>query len=371
MAVPQSIENMNVDYLVLGPVYGSIPEIINSNANTVVYGIPRSVNEMIPARQEYYQAIPRIANRQRKMIMSSFGCIYNCSYCSTSRVRKFYGTKVYNQYWLKRRPVDNLIEEAKIFLKHPTGLVALDDDDILFSREIDSWLEEFAWKWKNTISIPVCTNVTPQTVLKVSDKALETLALFSSFCYMGFQTCRKESLKLFNRSFQNEKQVKNAFDRLKEFNIKVILQLIVGLPVKDPVEDALETICAAQRIANGSLVACYPLMLFPGTDLYDYCVERNVEIESNCSMEYYTGMGSVKFDNITQKRIRNIVKMAIMFVQHNISERYMRSLIDLDLDNSSSRKLSENNYYYSLLFQHGAEGVHDFDQNVKNLNFQF
>ena len=84
--------------------------------------------------------------------MSHFVCVYNCSFCCTSVTRKSYGAKAYKEYWLARRPVENMIEEAKLFLKHPTKEVSFEDDDVLYGTheggDGTQWLSEFKKAWK-------------------------------------------------------------------------------------------------------------------------------------------------------------------------------------------------------------------------------
>ena len=154
-------------------------------------------------------------------------------------------------------------------LEYPTKEVALEDDDMLYGKEIDDWLPEFTAVWKREIKLPIFGNVTPKTVVKVSDKTLETMSELVSVVQMGVQADRRETLKMFNRQFQNEAQVKEAVDRLTSHGINVKLELIVGNPVEDPIGDALDTIKLAQRVggAKGFVVA-FPLMLYPGTALH-------------------------------------------------------------------------------------------------------
>ena len=133
LAIPDEIKkNDDIDYLIWGPVYETIDKIINSPPKTSIKGAPTMPCNMQPALEEYFQQVPRMGSRERKYIMSHFGCVYNCSFCCTSVTRKSYGAKAYKEYWLSRRPVENMIEEAKLFLKFPTKEVSFEDDDVLY-----------------------------------------------------------------------------------------------------------------------------------------------------------------------------------------------------------------------------------------------
>jgi radical SAM superfamily enzyme YgiQ (UPF0313 family) len=329
------------------------------------------MDKMMPARKEYFEAVKGIGNRHRKTIMTHFGCPYKCSYCSTSLFKEEYSGEEYRKYWLTRRPIDHIINEAKIFLDFPTKEVALEDDDTLFGGEIEEWLPEFTAAWKKDIGLPIHCNVTPNTVVKVTDKTLDTLAELVAAVQMGVQAARRKTLKLFNRQFQNEKQVANAVARLRGRGIPVKLELIVGAPVEDPVGDAIDTIKLAQRVGAGTFVSAFPLMIYPGTALLKWCIENKVPLREECTYECYGGEGSVRFDPDTQRKITNISKMASFFVKYNVDERWMRALIEMNLNDTAARKISETNYYESLRFQLGDQIDQEFDKILANTRFRY
>lgn len=370
-ALPDTIEQEGVDIVVKGPVHGTIKGILRAKPKTVLVGTPVSPTRMHPERTLYFQSIPRMATRHRKYVMSQFGCVYNCSYCSTSSLRKFYGPKIYNQYWLSRRPIRHLIDEAKVLLQFHTQEVSFEDDDALAGPNPEVWLKKFSAAWKREIGIPLYANVTPNTVVKVSDEALRVLAGMVTSVQMGVQAARPESLRLFNRAFQTEAQVKAAYDRLTSFGIKTKLEVIIGLPVPDPVEDALETVKMCQRIAPGTFIACFPLMLYPGTRLFRHCVEKGVPLADECKFEWHTGVGSIRFDQETSRQIKNLTKMATMFVRYGVDERWMRALIKMELNEAASRELSECQYLESLLFRIGDSVRDEFDSILKSMHFQY
>lgn len=375
-AAPDVYEMSGIDIIVTGPVYGTIDKILKSKGAEVLKGYPVPMDKMTPSRREYFDAVPRIGGRHRKAIMSHFGCPYNCSYCSISRLRTEYSWKEYRQYWLTRRPMEHIIEEAKILLEYPTKEVSLEDDDMLYGSEIEEWLPAFAKAWKEEIDLPIFGNVTPNTVVKVSDAVLQTMSELVAVVQMGVQAARSESLKLFNRQFQDEQQVAEAVARLQTHGIPVKLELIVGLPVDDPIGDAIETVKLAQRIAGGDLsggafVVAFPLMLYPGTALHKWCTEQSIAMREDCTYEWYGGTGTILFDDETQKKLTNITKMAPFFVKYNVDERWMRALIELDLNDTAAQRLGESIYYESLRFRMGDKIDDEFDEILANTKFRY
>lgn len=386
LAIPDEIKkNDDIDYLIWGPVYETIDKIINSPPKTSIKGSPTMPCNMQPSLEEYFQQIPRMGSRERKYIMSHFGCVYNCSFCCTSVTRKSYGAKAYKEYWLSRRPVENMIEEAKLFLKFPTKEVSFEDDDVLYGThegaEGTDWLIEFTKAWKKEINIPMYANVTPNTVVKATDAALATLAELAGTLTMGVQTTGGDSSRLFNRHFQDEKQVIEAVKIMAKFGVKVKLEVIIGLPnidglCPDPVTDAIKTIQMCQRIAREvppemTWTSCFPLMLYPGTELHKKAMRAKIPLSEACEFEWHSGEGSVKFDPLTMRRIRNMTKLATMFIKYDMNERWMRALMDMDLNESSSKQLSECQYLESLTFRLGDGIESEFDSILKGMNFKY
>ena len=386
LAVPEEIKkNKDIDYLVWGPVYESIDKIIESPSKTYIKGAPAYPCDMQPALREYFEQVPRMGNRERKYIMSHFGCVYNCSFCCTSVTRKSYGAKAYKEYWLARRPIENMIKEAKLFLEFNTKEVSMEDDDVLYGTHEGAdgtqWLREFTKAWKKEINLPMFANVTPQTVVKATKESLEILADLVETVQMGVQTTGGDSSRLFNRHFQDENQVIEACKILASFGIKAKLEVIIGLPnidglVPDPVTDAIKTVQMCQRISREvpdmTWTSCFPLMLYPGTSLWDKAMKAGVPLNEACEFQWNTGEGSVKFDPLTMKRIKNMTKMTTMFINYQMDERWMRALIDMDLNESASRQLSESGYYESLMFRMGKKFVEkEFDNIMKGINFQY
>ena len=352
-AVPEIVELEAIDFVVVGPVYGTIDTIVQSKPSTLIKGQAVDPEHLKPEKRSYYEQIPRIGSRHVKMIMSHFGCTYNCAYCSTSRIREEFGPEDYRRHWLTRRSLQDIIDEARLFLEYPTTEVELSDDDMLYGSDIDIWLKLFAAAWKDQIGLPIFGNVTPLSVIRASNSTMETLANLVSTVCIGLESSEHETLKLFNRQFQTKQIFKEAVDRLQAFNIPVKIDIISGNPVKDPISEAIETIKFAQTVSNKKVIATmFPLMLYPGTKLTNWCIENNIPLNEECQFNWYGGVGSIEFNPDTIKKLRNLAKLGSFFVTYNIPERWMRALIDVEIDSEAAHSIAKCNYHDSL-YHHG------------------
>jgi radical SAM superfamily enzyme YgiQ (UPF0313 family) len=218
-------------------------------------------------------------------------------------------------------------------------------------------------------------------VVKATKEALSTLAQLAKHVQLGVQTTGGDSARLFNRHFQSEAQVIEACKILTDYGIKIKLEVIIGLPnidglVPDPVTDAIKTIQMCQRICRevppgSTWTTCFPLMLYPGTALWKKAMKAKVPLSEACEFEWHKGEGSIKFDPLTMKRIKNMSKMATMFIKYDMSERWMRALIDVNLDDSSSKQLSECQYLEGVMHRFGDKMEQKFDKILEGMNLKY
>jgi len=338
---PQISELAEVDAAVVGPVRGSIERVLDGEEG-IVKTEPATPEDLpMPARREYYRDIPRMARRYRKVMLSMLGCPWNCSYCSSSsgHMQEIFGPQAQRRYFLGRRPLDAIIAEAREIIKYETTEIEWVDDDIFCGSDTEAWIPEFASLWEREVGLSMYISTTSHYALSVSDDVLGSMRKIVNCVGLGIQAIRPESLKLFNRSWDNEARMKAAYDRLRSFGYAVNLQCIVGLPVDDPIGDAMDTIKGMQRIGKGSIISCYPLQVYPGTEIEACCSERGFALNPLATGDTNSGIPGIAFSPEITKRIRNICKLATPFVKYGVDERWMQALINIDFDEKTSRDL--------------------------------
>ena len=371
---PEIINMEGVDIVVVGPVRGSIDKILNGERGIIKTCLTVPSDMPMPAREQYYRDIPRMATRYRKVMLSTLGCPWNCSYCSSSssHIVKLHGMESYKRYYRNRRPIETIIEEAKEILRlGETDEIEWSDDEIFSGNEAEKWVPEFARRWEQEINIPLYLQTTSVFALRVSDKVLSSMKNIVNCIGMGVQAIRPESLKIYNRQWDSEEKMKKAYDRYVSFGYSVNMQAIIGLPVNDPVEDAIETIKGLQRIGAGSICSIYPLQIYPGTEISEYCKKNGIEMNKLSTGDTNTGVPNIKFPLKDVKRLRNLSKLGTMFVKHNVSEEWIRILMDIDFDDEVSKKISFTRYKECVMDRLRDKGEEVFNKIIKTTKLRY
>lgn len=195
--------------------------------------------------------------------MSMRGCYYNCIFCSW--VKTFWDNGV------NCRSIDNVADEFQ-FLYEKYGEYEILDDADCFSID---WGEVFAKELINRgfehDEILWAVQTHPNMIRNLEDlKTLKRSGLRT--IKLGIESLNDHSLKLMKKA-TNYEQIEKAFSLLKEVDIMVHANLMVGFPWETK-KDAYKTIELIKKLnpnqAQFSLVIPYP-----NTELYDMARENN------------------------------------------------------------------------------------------------
>ncbi len=228
-------------------------------------------------------------------IVTARECPYYCTFCVNSFYLKKYGPRP-----IRRRSVDNVIAELKIYKKKYNPFFVYFEDDV-FTYSLQ-WLEEFSYKYKNEIGIKFLVNVHPHTINK---KVVYLLKEAGCWCVcMGIQSGDENLRKTLLKRYDTNLEIIEAVRILKEAKIHVSTDFIFGLPGETP-QQAWESVLFNNKIgpSSTSTFIFYP---FPKTELAEFSYKNGFIDDESIEM-INKGEGSYHTTSILKNSNRDFL----------------------------------------------------------------
>ncbi len=200
------------------------------------------------------------------LILSSRGCVFNCSYCCES-----YWNRLYNRRYFRRRNVESILDELKIMKKRYGFREVMFNDSIFFTDE--KRLERLMYEYAEEIGVKFrCFG----EFCFMTPRIAQLLKLGG--CYsveFGLQTLnekiRKETL---NRTDRID-QVRKALECLDAVGIRYDVDYIFGLPGESE-SDHRRAAFFFNCLNYLNRVKPHNLSYFPSLKIIDIAKEMNI-----------------------------------------------------------------------------------------------
>lgn len=213
-------------------------------------------------------------------IITSRGCVFYCSFCNNNLYRRLYGFQ-YNG--VRRRSVENVINELKIGLKKFNYKMVVFEDD-MFISDI-KWSYEFLEKYKIHIKKPYQCIVHPAFLNERIVKLLKESGC--KLIEIGIQSLEKKICKLYNRPQNNKKIIENIL-LLKKYKIPFNIDHIGGAP-EESKKLQLEAL-KLYNILRPNRITYFFLTYYPGTSITEYALKNKI-IDNDEYNNLCEGMG--------------------------------------------------------------------------------
>ena len=329
----------NVDFFVRGAGELVINDIVKGKIKEkVVLGPLPDINAIpVPYRNILYK-YPQFGRSKLKRFITMRGCVHSCSYCFNSSLRRTYPSEI--PKFLARRDPEKVIEEI-IQVRDEFGLGYVYFNDDVFSV-YPKWIDKFCKLYKEKVNLPFATSMRADMVnydilFKLHDAGL---------CFTNFalETVSEDLQRnLLKRGNINNSQIINAIEICKELRIKTRLQNMIGLPIPNPLEEALDTIEFNQKLApTDSWVAIYQPE--PYTELYDYCVENGYFNPKDLEGVAQTFYGKSVLKIKDKEKINRLAKWWFYLVRYNVDRSFIEELLEIELSEEDARKLQEKRW---------------------------
>jgi len=311
------INNPFVDYAVFGEGEGAIIEIVENPTKTDIKNVWIRKNNKIfkNPKRPLIQNLDSVPFADKDLflkeapylgeiyyIMTGRGCPFSCTYCFNNYMRKLY--KGCN--WLRRRSVENVMEELRIMKKKNKYKMVLFGDDV-FTYDTE-WLKEFFKLYKKEINLPFKALghpafITPELVSLLKYGGCIRLQL-------GVQTPSEKIRKEICKRNDANKIIYKAIKEVKHQGIMVQIDHLFGLPT-ETIEDYRNNVGFYIDI-KPDYISDFWLQYYPNTEIIE--IGKNCgDIDENLIQE--TIKGKVSYPEVVLKRKEDpeILAMARFF----------------------------------------------------------
>jgi len=227
-------------------------------------------------------------------MLTSRGCPFKCSFCSSSRL--------FGGYWRGRSP-ENVLEEIKIiYEEYGIRNIEFVDDTFTLNQERAEKICDEIIKQGWDISWGASSRVDT-----LSKKLVEKMKKAGCWIiFLGIESGSQKILDAIGKRITLE-QVKKAVKILKDAGIQVLGSFIIGF-LQDTKETIKETIKFAKNL-NLNYAEFSILTPYPGTPIFDYAKKHGMLLTENWSK--YTGVEPiVKIEGATEKEIKTLFQKA-------------------------------------------------------------
>jgi radical SAM superfamily enzyme YgiQ (UPF0313 family) len=225
----------------------------------------------------------------------SRGCPFNCFFCQPTQ-RKLFGLKV------RFRSPDNIVGEMQdLREKYP-------QKNYIFSFQADTFTTSKKWV------LELCDKIVAnklQGIPWIADSRVNTIdeqtirAMRSAGCIsirFGIESGSQRILNFLNKGIKVA-QSKNALRLCYENNIIPQAYIMTGIPTET--KEDLEMTCGLIRDAHPAFVNISKATPVPGSNMYDYVLERGMSnISEFLDFDYYHNEYPIALENLTREDLK-------------------------------------------------------------------
>jgi len=253
-------------------------------------------------------------------LITTRNCPHNCSYCCNSAIRKIYDGR---GGFVRKRSIQSILKELEL-IKARFNFVKqiLITDDTFFIRNKRE-IEEFCNFYKEKINLPITCYMSPLEMDEDKMKLMVDSGLFR--VSVGIQSYNDQTLiNLYKRPI-TKSAIMKSISLIDKYRTKIprpVYHIIIDNPYETN-ESKKESIRFVTSLPPGARVFLFPLILFPGTDLYKRAKKDGIikDEENDVYLKTWKPNDIRKMDYLTcllyacagdrHQRVKEVVKVYI------------------------------------------------------------
>ncbi len=251
-------------------------------------GIPFPSRDLLPMSRYQFNGV------KYTTMLTSRGCPFGCSFCSSSRL--------FDGYWRGRSPENVLEEIENIYGEYNIKNMEFVDDTFTLDQKRAEKICDGIIKRGWDISWGASSRV--DTLSKELVEKMKKAGCWILF--LGIESGSQKILDAIGKRITIE-QAKKAVRIMKDAGIQVLGSFMVGFP-QDTLETIKETINFAKSL-NLDYAEFSMLTPYPGTPIYDYALENDLLLTKDWS-EYTAIEPIIKIKGVSEKQLKVFFRKA-------------------------------------------------------------
>ncbi|MEW6221249.1 MAG: radical SAM protein [Thermodesulfobacteriota bacterium] len=338
-----------VDYVIQGAGEEIILEVLAGRLSPGVFrgNLVRDMDRLPFADRDLLYGEPRFRDNPIKNVMTLRDCPYNCAYCYNHLWKSLYADQ--RDGLFRRRSVENVLAEiAAIRERFPLAKINFLDDNFLFDG---AWVESFCQAYRQEVGLPFLINVRANLV---EERTVQMLR--EAGCEMvnfALESADPEvQRKILNRGAFTNEGVIRSIELFHLHGIRIRMQNMIGLPVPDPLADAMNTLRfnLEHRVEDSWVSIFQP---YPRTRLAEYAVEHGFLKDASldaCAESFFDESRLVIPD---RDKLNRLQKWWYFIVRHQLPEPVIDLLLELPMTREQGERLLATRFAMSRRYFYG------------------
>ena len=277
-----------VDFVVQGQGERAILDVVEGRVSPGLHRAPMAarLDDLPDPDRDLFYRYPEFRANPMKNVITARACPYKCSYCFNHSQMALTRLDGETKPWFNRRSVEHVVREIQTIREHyPLDKVLFIDDSFVQGR---AWLEEFVELHTREVRLPwLCS----MRVNRLDEHLAERLVASGlEMVNYALESADPEvQQRLLHRGHISNGDIIGAIRMFERWGVRARMQNMIGLPLLNPLEDALNTLRfnLRHRVTDSW---CSIFQPYPRTALGQYCMDQgfiNANQLRHCSESFF------------------------------------------------------------------------------------
>ena len=261
-----------VDFVVQGQGERAILDVVEGRVPPGLHRVPLAarLDDLPEPDRGLFYRYPEFRANPMKNVITARACPYKCSYCFNHSQMALTRLDGETKPWFNRRSVEHVVREIQNIREHyPLDKVLFIDDSFVQGR---AWLEEFVERHAREVRLPwLCS----MRVNRLDENLAERLVASGlEMVNYALESADPEvQQRLLHRGHISNGDIIRAIRTFERWGVRARMQNMIGLPLLNPLEDALNTLRfnLRHRVTDSW---CSIFQPYPRTALGQYCMDQ-------------------------------------------------------------------------------------------------